>query len=469
MRRPLSLTLRLTLLFSIAAAIVFPLFGWIIDRSMQHYFDEEDAIELEMITYMAQELLVELQPGDEAKDSGQWFDGFPAGHRDALLHIVSHDGRILYASPGADLSTLVHQAHEHAITDRIFQWQHADRDYRVLVRHVDGYHTAGEATYTVIAAVSIDHHLRFLQGFRRSLWLMSASGIIIMTFMGWLAVRQGHVPLRRITARIRETGASRLRTQIPPGSLPAELADLAISFNEMLRRIEEDFIRLSNFSADIAHELRTPVANLMTQTQVALSSKRSEDEYRRILYSNLEEYERLAQMTGDMLFLAQADHGLSRLNLSELNLEEEVRALFDYYEAWAEEHGVTLELEGAVTMAGDRLMLRRALGNLLSNAIRHTPPGQTVSVHLAPTAGGEVEILVENPGEIPTEHLPRLFDRFFRADPSRQRSGEGAGLGLAIVKSIVESHGGTIEAASGVGRIRFRIRLPASTAGLNNS
>ncbi|MFN2337811.1 MAG: heavy metal sensor histidine kinase [Gammaproteobacteria bacterium] len=260
-----------------------------------------------------------------------------------------------------------------------------------------------------------------------------------------------------------------MRTQIPPGSLPVELADLALSFNEMLGRIEDAFVRLSNFSADIAHELRTPVAALMTQTQVALSSKRSEDEYRRILYSNLEEYERLAQMTGDMLFLAQADHGLSRLNVCKLNLEEEVRALFDYYEAWAEEHGVTLELGGSATMMGDQLMLRRALGNLLSNAIRHTPSGQTVSVHLAPTAGGEVEILVENPGTIPPEHISRLFDRFYRADPSRQRSGEGAGLGLAIVKSIIEAHGGTIEATSDAGRIRFRIRLPASGPGLNNS
>ncbi len=469
MRRPLSLTLRLTLFFSIAAAIVFPLFGWIIDRSMQHYFDEEDAVELERITNMAQELLTDLQPGGEDKDSGQWFEGFPAGHRDALLHIVSYDGRILYASPGVNLSSLVHQAPEHTMTDRIFHWQHTDHNYRVLVRHVDANRTTGDATYTVIAAVSIDHHLRFLQGFRHNLWLMSASGIIIMTFMGWLAVRQGHVPLRRITARIRETGASRLRTQIPPGSLPAELADLAISFNEMLRRIEEAFIRLSNFSADIAHELRTPVANLMTQTQVALSGKRSADEYRRILYSNLEEYERLAQMTRDMLFLAQADHGLSRLEVSELNLDEEVRALFDYYEAWAEAHGVTLELNGSATMMGDRLMLRRALGNLLSNSIRHTAPDQTVSVHLAPTAGGGIEIMVENPGAIPTEHLPRLFDRFYRADPSRQRSGEGAGLGLAIVKSIVEAHGGTIEATSGAGRIRFRIRLPVAGPDLNNA
>ena len=469
MHRPLSLTLRLTLFFSIAAAIVFPLFGWIIDRSMQHYFDEEDAVELEMITHVAREILFEFQPANDVNGGEQRFDAIPSGHRDAFLYILSRDGSMLFASPGPDLSVLAHQHLEHSTTDTIFHWQHAERDYRALVRYMDGNGTEGDAAYTVIAAVSIDHHLRFLRGFRRTLSLMSASGILVMTFMGWLAVRQGHAPLRRITARIRETGASRLRTQIPPASLPTELADLAISFNEMLRRIEEAFVRLSNFSADIAHELRTPMANLMTQTQVVLSGKRSEDEYRRILYSTLEEYERLAQMTGDMLFLAQADHGLSRPDVSELRLEEEVRALFDYYEAWAEEHGVTLKLDGATTMAGDRLMLRRALGNLLSNAIRHTSPGQTVSVHLAPTAGGEVEILVENPGAIPTEHLPRLFDRFYRADPSRQRSGKGAGLGLAIVKSIIEAHGGTIEATSGAGRIRLRIRLPVSGPDLNNS
>jgi two-component system heavy metal sensor histidine kinase CusS len=278
--------------------------------------------------------------------------------------------------------------------------------------------------------------------------------------MGWIAVQQGHAPLRRIVARIHRISANELNTRLEPDSVPGELADLARSFNAMLQRVDKAFRRLSDFNADIAHELRTPIANLMTQTQVALSRARSVDAYREILYSNMEEYERMAQMVGDMLFLAQAERCPANQQLTELDLAAEIRALFDYYEGWAEEHGVTLALSGAATSTGDRPMLQRALGNLLSNAIRHTVAGETVRVGLERTPGG-VRIAIENPGpDIPPEHLPKLFDRFYRVDPARTRNGSGAGLGLAIAKSIVDSHGGTIDVVSAAGRTRFTITLP---------
>jgi two-component system heavy metal sensor histidine kinase CusS len=216
-----------------------------------------------------------------------------------------------------------------------------------------------------------------------------------------------------------------------------------------------------NFNADIAHELRTPITNLMTQTQVALSRARTIDEYREILYSNMEEYERMAQMVGDMLFLAQADSGTNKRESIEVDLAAEVRSLFDYYEGWAEESGVSLAVEGDATVAGDRLMLQRALGNLLSNAVRHTPSGGTVRVVLA-RSEDRATVSVENPGQpIMAGDLPKIFDRFYRPDPSRQRRGEGAGLGLAIVKSIVEAHNGIIEVASDENGTRFEITFPA--------
>ncbi len=178
-----------------------------------------------------------------------------------------------------------------------------------------------------------------------------------------------------------------------------------------------------------------------TRTQVALSQTRTVDEYREILYSNIEEYENMAQMINDMLFLAQADNEAGNQDVTDVDLATEAGILFEYYEAWAEERGVALTLEGAATSSGDRLMLRRALGNLISNAIRHTPGGEVVRVELSTSENGGICIVVENPGaEIPPEHLPRLFDRFYRVDPARQEG--GTGLGLAIVKSIVDTHGG---------------------------
>lgn len=170
----------------------------------------------------------------------------------------------------------------------------------------------------------------------------------------------------------------------------------------------------------------------------------------------------MAKMVSDMLFLAQAD---SRQLLGEqvkVNLAVEVRMLFEYFEAWAEERCVALVCKGPdLWVQGDRLMIRRALSNLLSNAIRYTPAGQAVTVVLMVQGNDRVMIRVENPGlTINPEHLAKLFDRFYRADPSRQRKGDGAGLGLAIVKSIIEAHGGSISAKSAEGQMVFAIQLP---------
>jgi two-component system heavy metal sensor histidine kinase CusS len=198
----------------------------------------------------------------------------------------------------------------------------------------------------------------------------------------------------------------------------------------------------------------------MTQTQVVLSRARSADEYHSILESNAEEFEHMARMISDMLLLAKAANGLVVPNRETVDLAAEVRALFDYYDAVAEEKGLQLTLEGDGEVSADRLMLRRALGNLLSNAVRHSAPGTSVRVHIS-TSPDSISIGMENTGDtIPKEYLERVFDRFFRVDPSRQRSSEGTGLGLAITRSIVMAHGGTISVASIDGLTTFRITLP---------
>jgi two-component system heavy metal sensor histidine kinase CusS len=238
---------------------------------------------------------------------------------------------------------------------------------------------------------------------------------------------------------------------------------LAQSLNDMLARLQDAFMRLSDFSSDIAHELRTPVSNLMTQTQVALSKARSADEYRGILESNAEEFEHMARMISDMLLLAKAQNGLVIPHREQIDLAAEMRALFDYYDAVAAEKNLHLILEGAGAVSADRLMLRRALGNLLSNAVRHSGVGTRLRVNIGNRADA-VSIAIENTGDtIAPEYLERVFDRFFRVDPSRQRSGEGTGLGLAITRSIVLAHGGTIAVESALGVTIFTIELPKTT------
>jgi two-component system heavy metal sensor histidine kinase CusS len=218
---------------------------------------------------------------------------------------------------------------------------------------------------------------------------------------------------------------------------------------------------LSDFSSDLAHELRTPVSNLLTQTQVTLSRPRTPEDYRDVLVSNVEEYERLSRMISDMLFIAKADEGQIVPSRERLDLERVTEDLIDFYRLIADEKGVSLSRSGAGQVIGDPLMMRRAIGNLLSNAIRHTPSGESVSIDIEPADTGRVKIIVTNSGEtIPAAHLPRLFDRFYRVDPARHWQGKHSGLGLAIVKSIVEAHGGKVSLVSAEGKTSFIMVIP---------
>jgi len=461
MQRPPSLTLRLSLLFGFAAIVVFSVFGWLIEGSIKRHFTVEDDSELEVVAQAVDKALFTNLPEDDLASLDRRFDDILVGHHGASLHIIDSSRRTIYSSTSLDLSRFTTISTTSAGDGSVRNWINGQHTFRVLTRNLRYSRPSIDEAYTIAVAVPIDHHLRFIEGFRYTLWLMIAGSIAITSLMGWIAVQQGHAPLRNIVAQIRRISANELNTRLTPDSVPRELTDLASSFNEMLERMEEAFLRLSNFSADIAHELRTPVTNLMTQTQVALSQTRDPDEYREILYSNIEEFEHMAQMIGDMLFLAQADNGLCKPNVAEFDLTGEVRTLFEYYEVWADECGIMLTLSGDANVVGDKLMLQRALNNLLANAIRHTPAGGTVSVHLEQVKNGEIHIDVKSPGsDIAPEHLQKLFDRFYRVNPSRQE--RGTGLGMAIVKSIIDAHGGKIEVTSTGEVTWFHIILPNS-------
>jgi two-component system heavy metal sensor histidine kinase CusS len=212
----------------------------------------------------------------------------------------------------------------------------------------------------------------------------------------------------------------------------------------------------------LAHELRTPISNLLTQTQVALSTRRDADTYRDILASNAEEFERLARMVSDMLFLAKTDRGVDLPNKERFSAAKEAQALLEFYEAVAEEKSVTLRLFGDGDVLGDRLMFRRALSNLLSNALRHSKNHSDVTIDISDTAQAVI-VTVENTGEdIDPQIIPRLFDRFYRADPSRLHpQSDGAGLGLSITRAIAQAHGGRVTVESGAGRTKFSLEFPS--------
>jgi two-component system heavy metal sensor histidine kinase CusS len=293
------------------------------------------------------------------------------------------------------------------------------------------------------------------------IWLTVGLSALATALLGAWAARSGLRPLRRMSAVARGVSAQSLNARLPEENMPPELAEMAHHFNAMLGRLDDSFQRLSAFSADIAHELRTPLSNLLTHTQVTLTRPRPIEDYREALHSNLEELQWMAQLVNDMLYLAKADHGLLMPSREPLNLADEVDMLLEYFAPLADDTHVTVSREGTAQMVGDRSMLRRAFSNLLDNALRFTPVDGEVWVRIGDQPQG-LSLTIENTGDgISAALLPRLFDRFYRADPARQEgSSEHAGLGLAITRSIIRAHGGQIWCESEKGLTRFVIELP---------
>ncbi|NLY28677.1 MAG: heavy metal sensor histidine kinase [Alcaligenaceae bacterium] len=463
LKSPPSLALRLTISIGAGITALLLCFGWLVERSINAHFVEQDIHELNAAKTSIQATLRQFDDETAADALQAHFDSTLSGHHNAEFLVADSHGRVLYATPGAHLETALGQLRPvDEINDTtVSSWQHEGKTFRsARVQLAVGTGQQVEP-FSVVLATDIDFHLHFLNSFHRYLWWLTAVACLIAIAATWLAVHQGHAPIRRISQQINRVNSEQLHLRLDSTGVPAELAPMATAFNEMIDRLEDGFRRLSNFSGDIAHELRTPITNLTTQTQVALSRARTAQEYREILYSNLEEYERMAKMIGDMLFLAKADNGLIEPERTAVPLVAELRELVDFFEAWSEERQVAIVVTGdeKVTAAADKAMLRRALSNLLSNAIRHTPEGGTIQASVQ-NNGKAVRIRIANPGPtIPAEHLAHLFERFYRPDASRHRNGEGAGLGLAIVKSIVQAHGGQVTASSDHGMTCFEVLL----------
>jgi two-component system heavy metal sensor histidine kinase CusS len=299
--------------------------------------------------------------------------------------------------------------------------------------------------------LDVTQNQRLLGAYRNKLALVICAAVILSALAGWLLARRGLAPLRAITGEIGRINAEKLHARIARDSWPAELHSLAGSFDDMLARLEQSFEQLTRFSSDIAHEFRSPVNNLVAAASVTLARARTPAEYQNTLEVVVEEGGRLSRMVASMLFLARADNADEYVHPEPLLLADEFRKLAEFYEIVAEEQGITLVNQGGGELLADPLLLRRALSNLLSNAMRYTPRGG--SVRLGAEHGRDaVRISVSDNGAgIAAEHLPFLFDRFYRADASRS-STDSTGLGLAVVRSIVELHGGSATVASVLGQ-----------------
>jgi two-component system heavy metal sensor histidine kinase CusS len=456
-----SLTFRLTLLFASASTVVLLVLGFLIRHSVDKHFEELDATLLAASMQVAKQALSDATSHADIPVLRKRIDD--ARTDDNRLAVVAFDKPgvpwVVAGNTNGFPPALISQLKQpirYPIT-----WHDGNRTYRGTAENISSQSTLGSPVI-VAAAVDISHHEHFMAAFQTTLWWFVGIASLLMGLLGLIAANRGLAPLKKIQQDAADISANRLEQRLSVDQLPAELAELGSTLNGMLSRLEDSFKRLSDFSADIAHELRTPVSNMMTQTQVALSKFRTTEEYRDILASNAEELEKMARMISDMLFLAKADHGLIMLHGEPISLAKEFHTIFSFYEALTDENAISMNLDGDAIIFGDKSVLRRAFGNLLSNAIQHTAENGRIEVLIKPQPGNLFcEISIKNTGPaITTEDIPKLFDRFFRTEISRHEIPEGSGLGLAITKSIIQLHGGSIQVKSNDDSTNFLILLP---------
>lgn len=457
-RREKSLTARLTVLFAAVSSAVLLILGLVIGELVERHFEDMDLELLDGKLELIEHAVRSARSEGELDRLAPRLAAALVGEHSLTAAVWQADGKPLFLSPAADFPGGNVPLPAGRLLPKTWQGEDGQR-YRGLAGEA-ATGVAGEAPVTVLVATSLSHHDHFMQSFRLAMWAVMSVAALFSGFLGWVVARRGLAPLRNIARRASDITADRLDQRIEAGVIPLELAEIVSTLNAMLARLQASFDRLSDFSSDIAHELRTPVSNLLTQTQVMLSKARSLAEYQDVLASNVEELERLSRTIADMLFLAKADNHLLMPTPEPVDLRAEIASVLEFYEVLTEEKQLEILLHGHAEVRGDRLMLRRAVSNLLSNAIRHTPGHGRIEITLASGPEGAC-LRVANSGEtIPAEHLPRLFDRFYRADPSRHRAGEGSGLGLAITRSIALAHQGSVSAASADGVTAFTLCLP---------
>ncbi|MGH8382501.1 heavy metal sensor histidine kinase [Pseudomonas sp.] len=451
-----SLTTRLSVMFMLVVVAVLTVAGFSFNYLCQQHFNSLNQQTLVEKLQTSQSILgamPNIGTFDELKPQLQALLGT---NQDLIASIFDGGRKVLFAHPAAlDIPERFRNASHQA-----WEWQDQGQMFRGMTTQVA---VAGqENPMTLIIALDVTDNMFLFETLKWWLWIGLLICIVVCAGLGWGVAHRGLRPLEQVTRAAASISANSLKERIPTASIPSELRQLVSSFNGMLARLDDAFGRLSNYSADIAHELRTPVSNLMTHTEVVLSKKRSVEDYEENLYSNLEDLKRMSRMIDDMLFLAKADNGLVVPEREWIALEGVVDTILEYYYLLADERGIELKLSGSGSIQGDVLMVHRAISNLLSNALRYTPQGKTISVQLSQNSTSTI-LTVENPGEtIPPEHLERLFDRFYRVHPARcEGSPSNVGLGLAIIRSIIEAHQGKVWCTSANGSTAFHLEFPA--------
>jgi two-component system, OmpR family, heavy metal sensor histidine kinase CusS len=460
--RRLSLTATLTAAFTLIALLTFYFVGGYLYNNLHVQLLRIDSEEVVIKAEHLRSLVAGEDSAEALKTHVARFAGQVVGSNAFVVQILANNGRPLVnfnpsnlpvtAGPVVPDLTVVRDAD-------VREWKsptgETARGVAVQARFHDG------DTATIVVGRSIDDVLDILRGYRHSIVRGIALGAFVAITLSYLLVHRALGPLHRITEEASRINVEGLNVRFDLNNTSPELHELSVSMNGMLARLERGFGLLSQYTENLAHDLRTPVNNLRGQTEVMLSRARSSEEYQTLLVSNLEEYERLSRMIENILFLARAENARIAVRRADLDLEEQLQQVAEYFEGLADESGVALKVQASGTIRADAVLFRRAISNLISNGLRYTPRGESIELTTQSTEGGTV-VCIRNPGPgIDPEHLDKIFERFYRIEEARTGSASSTGLGLAIVRSIMDLHEGRASAENLEGCVRFSLFFPA--------
>jgi two-component system heavy metal sensor histidine kinase CusS len=446
--RARSIASRLIWLYTIAATVVLScgmgILYWIVVR---HIYEEDNVFLRDKLAALREDLYEASGPqalNEELKTSR-------SGEETYWIRVYDPTGRIIAASPNMD-EMLPEKAFPSAdspgsATPAATEYKNAQGKSFLLV--AVPVVVRGE-TYIAQLAQDRSDDNQFAQEFALLLLGVMACGAITSGAIAVGVTRRELRPLQQMAQAVERIDAKQLHERVPSFGWPRELQPLAAAFNNMIARLEGSFTRLSQFSADLAHEFRTPIGNMRGEAEVVLTRARMANDYRAVLESSLEEYDRLSGMIENLLFLARAETADAPIQCSLFDARAAVEKIADFFETALEEQNIKISSLGECEVYAEPILFRRAVSNLVSNAVRVTAPGGTVSISMV-TDGSVSRITVTDKGPgIPGEHLPHVFDRFYRVDASR--NSKGTGLGLALVRSIMQIHKGEASIVSAVGR-----------------
>ena len=449
---PASITFRLTWLYTLSAFSLLFIYVFFMYYSLIKSLDKKDTVDIiDKASHLSS--LIRNNPAFLEHYTAKFgLDelGRPAEFAKHHARVLDEAGRMVAQSPAFDKlgPALLFPAAvckpEHAV-----KWRSANgRSFLLLAAKAQEGNDL-EKMRTIQVAMDITHNEALIADYHHKLIGSLFAGIFICAGIGFSVARKALQPLGEITKVAERITVSHIAERPDPQRWPTELRVLAVAFNSMLDRLESSIVRLSQFSSNLAHELRTPINNLVGEAEIVISHGGTLDDFRHTLESSLEELARLSRITDSLLFLARAENPETRIERSRFDAFDEVKKLCVFYEWTAEEQGVMLTCSGSGVMTADLLLVNRAVSNLIANALKYTAPSGKVEIVVRRTDDHSTEIAVSDTGlGIDHDDLPYIFDRFFRADSARSKSAQGTGLGLAIVKSIMDLHGGAIDIQS---------------------